>query len=576
MPAKRKKTAPRRPQVVDPVRDYAAKVKAKRIKAGPLVRLACERHLRDMRERKKTGLTWDLSEALKAIGFFADMLRLEDDAPFKLLDFQRFIIGSVFGWYAADGTRRFRTAYIETGKGSGKTPMAAGVGLYCLIADDEPAPEVYSAATQREQAKIVFSDAKRMVQAQEDLRGLVEQQVGSLTIPAKNAVFRPVSSEHRGLDGLRVHAGLIDELHEHPTGTVVNKIRAGTKRRRNALLFEITNSGWDRTSVCWQHHEYSQRVLEGTTANDSWFAYICALDEGDDWRDPKVWPKANPGMKAGLPTAKYLAEIIGEAKGMPAQENIVRRLNCCEWTEADERWLDIDAWAACGAEPVRAEELEGEECIAGLDMSSTQDITAFVKVFEREGKYLVLPRFWIPEQTLDAKGSGRSEQDRLMLRQWADKGLITTTPGNVVDYDLVRAAILEDAERFSVREIAFDRWNSTQLVTQLIDHLGEERVIQFSQSMAAMSAPSKELERVIVDGALHHGGNPVLRWMASNVTIRYGPDGQIKPDRDRSRDKIDGIIALIMALGRLTAQPDPGPSVYSERYAAGEEMVESW
>jgi len=513
---------------------------------------------------------------MEAIEFFSEMLLLEDNVPFRLLDFQQFIIGSVFGWYAKDGTRRFRTAYIETGKGSGKTPMAAGVGLYGLIADDEPAPEIYAAATAREQAKIVFLDATRMVGAQKELRDLVQQQVGSLTIGAKNAVFRAVSSEHRGLDGLRVHFGLIDELHEHPTGIVVNKIRAGTKRRRNALLFEITNSGWDRTSICWQHHEYSQRVLEGTTDNPSWFAYICALDDGDDWRDERVWIKANPGMRAGLPTKKYLSEIIHQAKGMPSQENIVRRLNCCEWTEADERWLDMDAWVTCGVEPVRAEDLEGEECIAGLDMSSTQDITAFVKVFEVNGKYLVLPRFWIPEQTLDAQGSGRSEQDRLMLRQWVDEGFITTTPGNVVDYDLIRSAILEDAERFSIREIAFDRWNSTQLVTQLIDHMGEERIIQFSQAMSAMSAPSKELEKVVVDGALLHGGNPVLRWMASNVTIRFGPDGQIKPDRDRSRDKIDGIVALIMALGRLTAQPDPGPSVYAERYAAGSELVESW
>jgi len=262
---------------------------------------------------------------------------------------------------------------------------------------------------------------------------------------------------------------------------------------------------------------------------------------------------------------------------MSSKENIVRRLNLCEWTEQEERWLDMEAWAACGATAVHADELEGEACIAGLDMASTQDITAYVMAFEPDdrGRVRVLPRFWIPEETLDAKGSGRTEQDRLMLRQWVDAGLMIATPGNVVDYDLIEESILADAARFPASEIAFDRWNVTQLVTHLQDNLGAEKVIEFAQSMAAMSAPAKELEKLVADGKLLHGGHPVLRWMASNVAIRYGPDGQIKPDRQRSREKIDGIIALVMALGRLTVSRTES-SVYADRHAKGEEIMDAW
>lgn len=570
-----RKPAPRKasPRRVDPVRAYARSVTTGKVKAGRLVKLACERHLRDMRERKKTGMVWDMGKAEKALGFFRTMLVLEDGSPFDLLPFQEFIVGSVFGWFGQDGTRRFRTAYIETGKGSGKTPLAAGVGLYGLILDDESAPEVYAAAVTREQAKIVFKDAYRMVEAETELNDLVERQVGSLTIPARSGVFRPVSSEHRGLDGLRVHIGLIDELHEHPTATVVDKIRAGTKRRRNALLFEITNSGWDRTSVCWNHHEYSTRVLEGTADNESWFAYVCTLDEGDDWRDERVWIKANPGMKAGLPPLKYLREQVGEAVGMPSKENIVRRLNMCEWTEQEERWLEMAQWDACTG-PI--EESELDSCIAGLDMASTQDLTAFVMAFgpDDDGFVSVLPRFWVPEETLAASQTRRSDQDRMLLRQWVDQGFITATPGNVVDYDMIEGAVLEDAERFGMRELAFDRWNVTQLVTHLKDHLGDKRVIEFPQTLAAMTAPSKELEKLVADGKLLHGGNPVLRWMASNVSLRYGPDGQIKPDRMRSREKIDGVVGLVMALGRLMCESQVPDVPFAERIARGEEPIQ--
>lgn len=548
----------------DPVTAYARGVKARKIVAGPWVRLACERHLRDLKEQKKRGVSWKPDLAQRAIDFFAEVLVLEDGRPFKLEAFQQFIVGSVFGWYRTDGFRRFRDAYVEIGKGNGKSPLAAGIGLYGLVADGESAPEVYSAATGRDQAKIVWKDADRMVEQSAELEAIIHRQVGSLTYG--RGVFRPVSSEHKGLDGLRVHMGLIDELHEHPTAMVVDKIKAGTKRQLNALIFRITNSGFDRTSVCWKEHEYSMQVLQGTAENEAWFAYVAALDEGDDFlHDEKCWPKANPGMGTILPIS-YLRDQVASAVGMPSKENIVKRLNGCIWTEQEERWLDMAVWDGCGG-AVNADALRGREAFYGLDMASRNDLCAEAKLFgpDEDGVYDLLMRFWIPSDTLDARDSGRSESDRALLREWADQGWIQTTDGNVTDYDTVESDVLKDAEVYPVLELAFDRWNITQLITHLKDALGDDRVVDYPQSFLGMSSPAKELEKILGGKKLRHGGNPVLRWMAANVALRFGPDSQVKPDREKSREKIDGIIALLMALGRAMVQTSEGPSVYETR-----------
>jgi phage terminase large subunit-like protein len=382
----------------------------------------------------------------------------------------------------------------------------------------------------------------------------------------------------------------VDELHEHPTAMVVDKMRAGTKRRRNALIFEITNSGFDRTSVCWAHHELSVKVVEGLVENDAWFAYVCGLDpckachdagkqfpscdKCDDWRNEKVWPKVNPGLGKVLPVA-YLREQVEEANGMPSKENIVKRLNFCIWTESEERWLDMTAWDACSAAPLKLEDYRGQDCMAGLDASSTNDLFAFAMDFgpDENGFHDVVMRFWIPEETLTSKESQRSEHDRLLLRQWVDEGWIKATPGGVVDYDMVEADVLADLAKVKLKRLSFDRWGVTQLVTHLTDALRAERVVAFAQTMAGMTAPAKELERIVREGKLRHGGNPVLRWMASNVALQYGPNEQIKPDRKRSGEKIDGIVALIEALDGTMRQPEVKPSVYDERMARGEPLV---
>lgn len=568
----RKRTSGKRREPADPVSAYAKAVTEGQVVAGRLVRLACARHLRDVKVGWRRGLTWDVKAATHAIGFFRVVLRLVEGVeaehattkPFTLEPWQEFIVGSLFGWKVKDGSRRFRTGYIEVGKGNGKTPMAAGVGLLGLTADKEPAAEVYSAAVTRDQAGILFRDAERMVDASPALRRRVTENVGNLAHLPTGSFFRPVSSEARSLDGKRVHMALIDEVHEHPSAIVVDKMRAGTKGRRQAMIMEITNSGYDRHSVCYQHHRYSRDVLEGTLENDSWFAYVCALDwcarcleagrrdpeckQCDDWRNPLVWLKANPNLGVSI-TRRYLEEQVAEAVGMPGKQNIVRRLNFCEWTEQATRWLDPTTWDEV-QEPVSEAELAGRECFGGLDLSSTTDLTALALLFPPLGDddyWRVLMRYWVPKDTMRE----RIQRDKVPYDVWERDGFLRTTDGNVVDYDFIEEQVKADAARFQIRELAYDRFLALQAMT----HLESEGIVVESvgQGFASMNAPCKEFEKLVRGRRIAHGRHPVLRWNLANVSIRTDPAGNIKPDRVASTEKIDGVVALLMALNRAQA-----------------------
>ncbi|HLN30042.1 MAG TPA: terminase TerL endonuclease subunit [Gemmataceae bacterium] len=544
------------PTTHDPVASYAHAVLAGEIVAGRLVRLACERHLRDLEHGTERGLRWCPEKAKAGLEIFNHIKLPEGDKPFVLSPWEEFIVGSLFGWFDSDGFRRFRTAYVEAGKGNGKTPLAAGIGLKGLVADGERSAEIYTAGVTRDQASYLLNDAVKLVEASPALRRRVEVNAHNLAVLRTNSFMRPVSSEARSLDQKRVHMALIDEIHEHPNSLVVDKMRAGTKGRRQALIFEITNSGYDRDSVCWHHHEYSRKVVEGLTEDDSWFAYVCQLDEGDDWTDEKVWIKANPNLGVSI-TLKYLREQVREAVGMPSKQNIVKRLNFCIWTEQETRWLDIARWDACNGE-VRPENFEGAECFAAVDLASTTDIAALVLLFPTPGGYSVLPFFWVPEEA--CKRRERSNKDR--IDQWVRAGLIEATSGDWIDYDVIHERIKELAKKYNIKEIAIDRWNSTQLATQL---QGDGfNVLGFGQGYASMSAPTKELEKLILAGQIRHGGNPVLRWMAGNVACEQDAAGNVKPSKSRSKEKIDGIVSLIMALGRAISQAEEH-SVYEKR-----------
>lgn len=565
---------------------YAQDVTSGKIIAGRLVRLACQRHLRDLETGHERGLKWSPDLAARAMNFFL-FLRLADGQfagePFTLQPFQQFIVGSVFGWLGPDGFRRFRTAYCELAKGNGKTPSSAAIGLYGLTADGEAGAEIYPAATTREQAGILFRDAKRLVESSPHLSKRLQVQEHNIANPATGSFLRPVSSEHRGLDGKRPHMALIDEIHEHPTAMVVDKLRAGTKARRQALIFETTNAGHDRTSVCWTHHEYSMKVLEGILQDDSWFAYVAALDccekcraegrfqptdncpECDQWDDERVWLKANPGLDTILP-AKYLREQVHEAKGMPSKESIVKRLNFCLWTEAAVHAIPMDAWDACRTE-IDHEALKGQECYAGLDIGATSDFTAFALLFPHDDAeeievpadwsdpkgdkktitrrtFTLLPFFWLPEQSKQ-----RDPHLRAVIEGWRRSGLIRTTPGNVVDYDQVVEEIVALREDYPFTEIAFDRgFQGSQTGTHLMKHFGEA-VIAFPQGIISMNSPFRELVELVILKRLQHDGNPVLRWMASNCAAE-SRGGLIKPSKEKSSEKIDIITAATMAMGR--------------------------
>jgi phage terminase large subunit-like protein len=565
----------------DPTTQYARDVCGGRVVAGRLVRLACERHLRDLEEGPARGLEWDAGAAAHAMEFFGCLSLAEGEheaRPFLLEPPQQFIVGCLFGWKGEDGYRRFRTAYVEMGKGNGKSPLAGGLGLYGLTGDGEAAAEVYSAATTREQAGILFRDAKNMVKASPMLREALD--VGQANIAFGTSFFRPVSSEHRGLDGKRVHVALIDELHEHPTALVVDKMRAGTKGRRQALIFEITNSGHDRTSVCWRHHEYSVQVLKGKVQNDSWFAYVCGLDpcerhaaEGkdqpaagcpdcDDWRDERAWPKANPLLGVSV-TRKYLREQVAEAEGMPAKQGLVKRLNFCWWTEGETAWLPDELWSR-GAGPLDVAGLAGRACCGGLDLASTTDLTAWVLCFPdwpEPGHFTLLPRFWIPKET----ALEREYKDGVPYRLWDEQGHITLTEGNAVDQDLIEEKVKEDFAAYALGKVGFDPWNSAQITTHLMAE-GVE-VESFQQSAEKFNEPTKLFESLLRDGKLHHGGHPVLSWCAGNVSVVTTRSGMVRPVKPAhsSPKKVDGVVAAVMALGKAMLAP-----------AAEESSVEVW
>ena len=555
----------------DPTREYCNKVLSGEILAGESVRKACKRHLDDLVNGPKRGLSWDLVAANRAIQFFPDVLRLAEGEfagkPFELQLWQKFIVGSLFGWKGPDGFRRFRSAYIEIGKGNGKSPMAGGIGLYMMNADGEIGAHCFAAAVTREQANILFQDAVKMVDAAPALTARItksgKRHVFNLANVSTGSFFRPVSSEGKGLDGKRVHFAALDEIHEHPTAIVVDKMRAGTKGRRQALIFEITNSGYDRHSVCYQHHDYSRKILGGILENDQWFAYICHLDvcsdckdagkvlpscdKCDQWTDERTWVKANPNLDVSI-TSKYLREQVREAQGMPSKENIVKRLNFCMWTEQAVRWLPMDKWDACKGNVDKAM-LAKAPCFLGLDLANTSDLAAAILLFPDGEGYKLLPYFWVPEDTVRV----RSEKERVPYDLWVREGYIKATEGAVIDYDVIRADINAIAEKYSIQEIDVDPWNATQIRAQL-ENDGFQ-VVEIRQGFQTLSAPTKELERLIRAQLLEHGGNPVLRWNASNVSVRTDPAGNLKPDKERSIEKIDGITALVNALARAMVTP---------------------
>lgn len=594
---------------LDRATDFARAVVKKHIVAGPDVRRACRRHLRDLKHGKERGLAWDLRAAQFAIGFFEDVLCLNggefEGLPFILAPWQTFVVGSLFGWKRADGYRRFRTAFIETAKGSGKSPLAAGIGLLGLVADKESRAEIYAAATKRDQAMILFRDAVAMVKQSPVLTSSVkmsgrDEKVWNLFYPSTDSFFQPISADD-GQSGPRPHMALLDEIHEHRNATVINMVRAGTKSRRQALIVMITNSGSDKTSVCWEHHELGQRICKGEVINDSFFAFICSLDKGDDpFKDDTCWPKVNPsldfileGQADGIPGRQYLREQIDDARGMPSKEAVVRRLNFCEWTQASAPWISWDVWSHA-EQRVPMSMLRNRPCVGGLDLSSTTDLTAFVLLFYptyEDPHWRLLPYFWIPDAELEE----RERRDKVPYSVWIKEKHLETTPGRAISKLHVLRRLQKICDYFDVREIAYDRWRIEDL-QQLMDEydITLPPMKGFGQGYKEMGPAVDEFERrllgpnqaeqAVIDlgpgdyevieevttalpvESLRHDGNPVMTWCAGNTVIVADPANNRKADKAKATGRVDGIVAAIMATGisGSTAPASTGTSIYDK------------
>ena len=519
-----------------------------------MVQLARERDARDWATADEKGLYFDFDAARRAVKFFGQLKHWKGEwagQPFQLAKWQaEDILFPLFGWHRADGTRRFRIAYLEVPRKNGKSTFAAGIGLYLLGADGESGAEVYSCGTKRDQAKIVFNDAKEMANRSPEYRGIAQVLTNAITVRRTGSTFLPLGADSNTLDGLNPHGTILDELHAHKTRELWDVMVSAVGARRQPLTLAITTAGvYAPESIGWEQHDHAVKVLEGTLEDDAYFAYIASADPDDDWREASTWIKANPNMGTSL-KLDYIRDQAQRAADTPSALNAFLRRHLNIWTQQAERWIASTDWNACNLR-ASPEQLAGAEAFAGLDLASTKDIAAFVLVFpDVNGTFDVVCRFWCPEDNIET----RARLDRVPYDQWVRDGYLTATPGNVIDFDVILRDIVELGELYNIREIGFDRWGAPQITTQL----GNEgfEVFPIGQGFASLSAPAKAVEVLVKRRQLAHAANPVLRWMSSNVTIEEDAAGNIKPSKKRSSEKIDGMVALIMAVDRALRYAD--------------------
>jgi len=527
------------------------------------VKLAVQRHLADLETAGDRGLYFDEDSAILVILFFTMLKHSKGEwagQPVILQPWQQFIMWNLFGWKKTDGTRRFKTAYQEVARKNGKSTIHAGLGLYLLLADGEPGAEIYTAATKKDQAKITHSEATRMVKASARLRKEIKIFKDNLHIENTASKYEPLGADEDTLDGLNIHAALMDELHAWKSAGLWDVLETATGARRQPLMSAITTAGFDRQSLCFQLNEYTKKVLSGIVQDDSFFGIIYTLDDDDleTWDDPDLWIKANPNIGISKKMDDML-RLATRAREMPGRLNAFLRLHLNIWTENQARWINIETWQACSA-AVDENGLKGRICYAGLDLSSNLDLTAYVLVFPPESPadpFQVIPRFFIPAENI----RDRVKNDRVPYDVWLRQGFLNATPGDLVDQAFILAQLFQDAESYDLRQIAFDRWGATQIQIQLQDH-GLD-VVAFGQGYASMSPPTKQLEVLILSKKIAHGGHPVLAWNMANVMVVEDAAGNIKPDKQKSMEKIDGAVAMIMGLD--LAMRNSSGSIYDER-----------
>lgn len=509
---------------------------------------------------------YDKAKADRAVKFIQNLKHTKgkwDGKKFMLLPWQEQIVRDIFGIVRADGKRQFLTAYVEIPKKQGKSELAAAIALYLLYADGEASAEVYGAACDRNQASIVFDVAKQMVMKSPAL--MKRSKIAAATkriVNYSNAGFYQVLSAETGTKhGLNVSGLVFDEIHAQPNRKLYDVLTKGSgDAREQPLFFIITTAGTDKQSICYELHTKALDIMNGRKNDSTFYPVVYGLEEGDDWNDEANWYKANPSLGHTI-AIERVREAYKNALENPAEENVFKQLRLNMWTNSTVVWIPEHIYDK-GNSPIDIDSLAGRDCYAGLDLASTSDITAFVLVFpprSEDEKYIVLPFFWLPEDTLEL----RCRRDHVLYDVWERQGYIHTTEGNVIHYGFIERFIEDLGKKYHIKEIAYDRWNATQMVQNLEDE--GFTMVPFGQGFKDMSPPSKELYKLLMEGSIIHGGNPVLKWMAQNVVMRTDPAGNIKPDKERSVEKIDGIVALIMGLDRCIQNGGETTSIYDER-----------
>lgn len=532
---------------MDKVTKYAKQVLSGNIVAGKLVQLACERHMNDLKRSKKKDFPYKFDEELadRAIRFFSFCKHSKGEwagRPVELELWQCFTVGSVYGWvHKKTGLRKYRRVYEQVARKNGKSTKIAGVGLYGLVADGEQGAEVYSAATKRDQARIIFDESARMVKRSEYLSKYVEVLKNNINMAMTNSKFEPLSADSKSLDGLNVSLGLIDELHAHKNRDVYDVIDTATGAREQPLIYIITTAGFNRNGICYEIYEHSVNVLNGISEDEELFAYIAQLDPEDDPWDSENWIKANPNLDVSV----KIDDLIGKAKRareIPAAQNnfFCKHLNM--WVNAETRWMNMDKWRACPELDEKDINLAEAPCYAGLDLSATTDITSVNLEFVLpDNKYFMISHSFLPEDKIEEK----EKTDNVPYSAWAREGWITLTPGAVVDYDWIKSYIYEKAKIFNILEVCYDPWNATQIANDLAAEGFE--TVEIRQGYRTLSEPTKDIEKTVLSGRLIHNNNPVLTFAIGNAVATSDPAGNIKLDKSKTQFRIDPAVAMVIS-----------------------------
>ena len=484
--------------------------------------------------------------------------------PFLLEEWQKNLVSKLFGWKVKKtGLRKYRTLYLEVPRKNGKSTLIAGLSLYLLFADGESGAEIVAGASERKQAGIIHQQAKEMILASPILSKHAEIFRDSVIF--KNSFYRVISADAGSKHGYNLHACIIDELHAQKTRELFDVLTTSTGARRQPLTILVTTAGYDKNSICGQMHDYSRKLLSNKIKDETFLPVIYSADKDDDWKDEKTWEKANPNLDVSV-KRDYLKEMVNRAKNSPSFENTFKRLHLNTWTTNESFWIKQEVWDSCNLFPVDTKNLKGRKCWAGLDLSSSIDISALVLIFPDDDgeRFEVLPFFWIPKDN----ALERSRKDGVDYDLWIREGLITATEGNVIDYKFIKKQIEDILTTYQLKNLAYDRWGATQLVIDLQDQGCP--LEPFGQGFASMSNPSKSLETMLLSKKINHGGNKVLNWMIGNTQTTQDPAGNIKPDKKKSGkgNKIDGIVALIMSIGLYLDDNFKGrnsDSIYNER-----------